>query len=88
MQKIQNFCENNKKQGRLKIIIIQQQYGLSEFFGSTMDKTKQKINHLLFVLQKSPQVHLQIVSVDLNLLQSKFAERSEADTLEEGLEEK
>lgn len=37
---------------------------------------------LLFVCNESPQIHLQIVSVHLNLLKAKLTERPQANTLQ------
>lgn len=42
--------------------------------------------HKVLIRDKAPQVHLQVVAVHLDLLQAVAAERTEADTLEEGLQ--
>ena len=41
--------------------------------------------HLLFIVYESPQVQLKVVTVCLNLLQSKPTKRSQTNTLEQSL---
>lgn len=53
--------------------------------GAPHDLIQQEV-YKVFVGDKAPQVHLQVVAVHLDLLQPVAAERAEADTLEECLQ--
>ena len=43
---------------------------------------------LLFVIDKSPEVDLQVVSIHLHLLETKLSKRPQTNTLQECLEKK
>lgn len=47
--------------------------------------TQSYVQFLLLIADKAPEIHLQIVCIHLDLLQSKLAEGAQANALQEGL---